>query len=61
MADSDISLDIFCETEKTIIPKIAKIKIIEESRTNPLCFVVFNVSFIDNPHPHISGADSPAH
>ena len=56
MAEADISLDICCDTEKTIAPKTLKIKIMERSREIPLCLLcLFDISFIDNPHPYALG------
>ena len=50
MADADISLEILCDTESTIIPKRKKIKIMGKSRGNFPCLYVLGIFFIDNPH-----------
>jgi hypothetical protein len=56
MADADISLVIFWDTENTIVPKKENIKIMGSSRENPLrLFCLFGVSFIENLHFQRSG------
>lgn len=52
MADADISLDIFCDTANTIVPKMQKIKMMGKSKEKPFLFFCLTVlSSMNNPHP----------